>query len=88
MMDVRTLGIEGDWCTIAQNRQQWSTISEQFHLSDVMEVCAANRPLQSQTFSCTYTFKCSGDLTRYKNFCGIQHLNNGSLKAPTFSLFL
>jgi len=44
VMDVRTLGIEGDWFTIAQNRQQWSTICEQFYSSDVVEVCAANRP--------------------------------------------
>ena len=44
VMDVRTLRIEGDWFTIAQNRQQWSTICEQPYLSDVVEVCAANRP--------------------------------------------
>ena len=50
MMDVRTLGMEGDWFTIAQNRQHWSKNCEQFHLSDVVEVCAANRPSQSQTF--------------------------------------
>ena len=72
VMDVRTLGIGGHWFTIAQNRQQWSTICEQFHLSDVVELCAANRPSQSQTFSCAcgHTFKHSGDLTRHKNFCG------------------
>ena len=28
--------IEGDWFTITENRQQWSTICEQFHLSDVV----------------------------------------------------
>ena len=50
VLDVRTLGIEGDWLTIAQNRQQWSTICEQFWLSDVVEVCAANRLSQSWTF--------------------------------------
>ena len=51
MMDVRTLGIEGDWFTIAQNRQQWSTICEQqFYLSNAVEFCAANRLSQSQTF--------------------------------------
>jgi len=84
---VRTLGTEGDWFTIAQDRQQLSTICEQFYLSDdVVEVCTANRPSQSQTYSCTCgrTFKRPGDLTRHKNFCGTQHLNNGSLKAPTF----
>ena len=51
MMDVRTLGIEGDWFTTAQNRQQWSRICEQFHLSDVVEVCVANnRPLNLRLF--------------------------------------
>ena len=88
--DVRTLGIEGDWFTIAQNRQQWSTICEQqFYLSNAVEFCAANRLSQSQTFSCTCgcTFKCFGDLTRHKNFCGTQQDNNGSLEAPTFHCF-
>ena len=50
VMDVMTLAIEGGWFTIAQNRQQWSTICEQFYLSDVVEVCAANIPSQSRTF--------------------------------------
>jgi len=40
VMDVRTLGIEGDCFTIAQNRQQWSTVCEQFHLSEVVGVLA------------------------------------------------
>ena len=87
VMDVRALGIEGDWFTVAQDRQRWSTICEQIHLpDDVVEVCAANRFSQSQTFSCTCgrIFKCSGDLLRHKKFCGIQHLDHGSLGAPMF----
>ena len=87
VMDVRTLGIEGDWFTVAQDRQQWSTICEQIHLpDDVVEVCAANRFSQSQTFSCTCgrIFKHSGDLLRHKKFCGIQHLDHESLGAPMF----
>jgi len=87
VMDVRTLGIEGDWFTIAQDRQQWSTTCEQYHLSgEGVEVCAANRPSLPQIFSCTCgrTFKRSGDLTRHKNFCGTQNLDNGSLEAHTF----
>jgi len=87
VIDVKTLGIEGDWLTIAQDKHQWSTICEQFHLSDdVVRVCDANRLFPSQNFLCTcgHTFKCPGDLTRHKIFCNTQHLNNGSLEAPTF----
>ena len=84
MMDVRALGIEGDWFTTAPNRQQWSRICEQFHLSDVVEVCVANNRLLNLTCTCGYTFKRPGDLTRHKNFCGTQHLNNGNLESPTF----
>jgi len=42
------------------------------------------RPSQSQTFSHTFscTFKHPGGLTKHKKFCGIQHLNNGSLEEP------
>ena len=84
VMDVR---IEGDWFTIAQDRQQWSAICEQIHLPDnIVEVYAANRSSQQQTFSCIcgHTFKCSGDLKRHQLFYGTHHLDRGNLEAPTF----
>ena len=91
VMDVRIFGIEGDWFTVAQDRQRWSTICEQIHLpDDVVEVCAANRFSWSQTFSCTCgrIFKRSGDLLRQQKV--LWHSTSRPWKpgSPYVSLFL
>ena len=55
MMDVRALGIKGDWYEISQARQQWTSVCEQICVSvGVGEVCAANRSSLIQVFLCTY----------------------------------
>ena len=66
-MDIRTLGIEGDWYEIAQDRQQWMTICEWICASTgVGEVCVANTPLiKSFICTCGHSFKHSGDLTKH-----------------------
>jgi len=74
-MDIGTFGIESEWFTIPQDRQQWPAI----HLSDnIVEVCVANRSSQQQTFSC----KSSGDIIRHQPYCGTQHLDRGNLDFP------
>ena len=55
MMDVRALGIKGDWYEISQARQQWTSVCEQICVSvGVGEVCAANRSSLIQVFLCRY----------------------------------
>ena len=62
-MDIRVLGIEGDWYEVAQGRQKW--ICEQICVpASGEEVCVANTPLINYFISaCGHSFKHSGDLT-------------------------